>query len=101
VIDVAQEMVVIETLTQVCRYPHAHGTVFTKGSITCLPVQPKVRVGSHELGHAISADMVHWQNLPVALHEEPGQYMVTRGARWLTRQHQRPVQESDPQDPHA
>jgi fructan beta-fructosidase len=31
-------------------------------------------------GHAISTDMVHWQNLPVALHEDPGKYMVYSGS---------------------
>jgi len=47
---------------------------------------PEGNVWGHmSWGHAISADMVHWQNLPVALHEEPGQYMVYSGARWLTR----------------
>ena len=31
-------------------------------------------------GHAVSSDMVHWRNLPVALREVPGNYMVYSGS---------------------
>ena len=59
-----------------------NGTVFYKGEYHLFyQYNPEGNVWGHmSWGHAISADMVHWQNLPVALHEEPGQYMVYSGS---------------------
>jgi fructan beta-fructosidase len=42
---------------------------------------PEGNVWGHmSWGHTISSDMVHWQNLPVALHEVPGEFMVYSGS---------------------
>ena len=59
-----------------------NGTVFYKGEYHLFyQYNPEGNVWGHmSWGHAVSADMVHWQNLPVALHEEPGQYMVYSGS---------------------
>ena len=37
-------------------------------------------MGAHELGACRQHDLAHWQNLPVALPEESGQYMVFSGS---------------------
>ena len=60
----------------------ANGTVFYKGEYHLFyQYNPEGNVWGHmSWGHAVSPDMVHWQNLPVALHEEPGQYMVYSGS---------------------
>jgi fructan beta-fructosidase len=59
-----------------------NGTVFYKGEYHLFyQYNPEGNVWGHmSWGHAVSSDMVHWQNLPVALHEEPGQYMVYSGS---------------------
>lgn len=36
--------------------------------------------GHMSWGHAVSADMLHWKNLPVAIPEEAGQYMIYSGS---------------------
>jgi fructan beta-fructosidase len=36
--------------------------------------------GHMSWGHAVSADMLHWKNLPVAIPEEPGKYMIYSGS---------------------
>jgi len=59
-----------------------NGTVFYKGEYHLFyQHNPEGNVWGHmSWGHAVSSDMVHWQNLPVALREEPGQYMVYSGS---------------------
>jgi fructan beta-fructosidase len=59
-----------------------NGTVFYKGEYHLFyQYNPESNVWGHmSWGHAISSDMVHWQNLPVALHEVPGEYMVYSGS---------------------
>lgn len=59
-----------------------NGTVFYKGEYHLFyQHNPEGNVWGHmSWGHAISTDMVHWQNLPVALPEEPGLYMVYSGS---------------------
>ncbi len=36
--------------------------------------------GHMSWGHAVSADMLHWKNLPVAIPEEPGKFMIYSGS---------------------
>src|SRR5580704_16570363 len=66
----------------------ANGTVFYKGEYHLFyQYNPEGAVWGHmSWGHAVSADMVHWQNLPVALKEEPGKYMVYSGSAVVDRE---------------
>jgi len=59
-----------------------NGTVFYQGEYHLFyQYNPEGNVWGHmSWGHAVSPDLVHWQNLPVALHEEPGKYMVYSGS---------------------
>jgi fructan beta-fructosidase len=59
-----------------------NGTVFYKGEYHLFyQYNPEGNVWGHmSWGHAISTDLVHWQNLPVALREEPDQYMAYSGS---------------------
>jgi fructan beta-fructosidase len=60
----------------------ANGTVFYKGEYHLFyQYNPEGQVWGHmSWGHTVSTDMVHWQNLPVALREDPGNYMVYSGS---------------------
>lgn len=60
----------------------ANGTVFYKGEYHLFyQYNPEGNVWGHmSWGHTVSNDMVHWQNLPVALREDPGKYMVYSGS---------------------
>jgi len=60
----------------------ANGTVFYKGEYHLFyQYNPEGNVWGHmSWGHAISTDLVHWQNLPIALREEAGLYMVYSGS---------------------
>ena len=59
-----------------------NGTVFYKGEYHLFyQYNPEGNVWGHmSWGHAVSSDLVHWRNLPVALHEDPGKYMVYSGS---------------------
>ncbi len=79
----------------------ANGTVFYKGEYHLFyQYNPEGNVWGHmSWGHAVSRDLVHWQNLPVALHEVPGQYMAYSGSAvvdWNNRSGL--CQNPDPQD---
>ena len=36
--------------------------------------------GHMSWGHAVSSDLLHWRNLPVAIPEEPGKFMIYSGS---------------------
>ena len=60
----------------------ANGTVFYKGEYHLFyQYNPEGNVWGHmSWGHAVSTDLVHWQNLPVALREDPANYMIYSGS---------------------
>jgi fructan beta-fructosidase len=79
----------------------ANGTVFYKGEYHLFyQYNPEGNVWGHmSWGHAVSTDMVLWQNLAVALHEEPGQYMVYSGSAVVDWNNSSGLcQNPDPQD---
>jgi fructan beta-fructosidase len=59
-----------------------NGTVFYKGEYHLFyQYNPEGEVWGHmSWGHAVSTDTIHWQHLPIALREEPGNYMVYSGS---------------------
>ena len=79
----------------------ANGTVFYKGEYHLFyQYNPEGNVWGHmSWGHAVSSDLVHWQNLPVALHEVPGQYMAYSGSAVVDWNNSSGLcQNPDPQD---
>ena len=78
-----------------------NGTVFYKGEYHLLyQYNPEGNVWGHmSWGHAVSPDIVHWQNLPVALHEVPAEYMVYSGSAVVDWQNTSGLcRSTDPQD---
>jgi len=59
-----------------------NGTVYYKGEYHLFyQYNPEGNTWGHMgWGHAVSTDLVHWQNLPIALHEQPGKYMIFSGS---------------------
>jgi fructan beta-fructosidase len=78
-----------------------NGTVFYKGEYHLFyQYNPEgKRWGHMGWGHAVSPDLVHWQNLPTALHEVPGDYMVYSGSAVVDRKNSSGLcRSSDAQD---
>jgi fructan beta-fructosidase len=78
-----------------------NGTVFYQGEYHLFyQYNPEGNVWGHmSWGHAVSSDLVHWQNLPVALHEVPGQYMAYSGSAVVDWNNSSGLcQNPDPQD---
>jgi len=59
-----------------------NGLVYYKGEYHLFyQHNPQGTVWGHmSWGHAISTDMLHWKNLPVAIAEEPGKFMIYSGS---------------------
>ena len=77
-----------------------NGTVFYKGEYHLFyQHNPEGNVWGHmSWGHAVSTDLVHWQNLPVALHEGPN-YMIYSGSAVVDEDNSSGLcKNSDPQD---
>jgi fructan beta-fructosidase len=56
--------------------------------------------GHMSWGHAVSRDMLHWKNLPVAIPEVAGQYMIYSGSAVVDRRNASGLCAStDPRDP--
>ncbi|HMD38983.1 MAG TPA: glycoside hydrolase family 32 protein [Candidatus Acidoferrum sp.] len=56
--------------------------------------------GHMNWGHAVSADMLHWKNLPVAIPEAEGQYMIYSGSAVVDWHNASGLcQSADPGDP--
>jgi fructan beta-fructosidase len=80
----------------------ANGTVFYEGEYHLFyQYNPQGNVWGHmSWGHAIGSDLVHWRNLPVALHEIAGEYMVYSGSAVVDSKNTSGLCEhSGPQDP--
>src|ERR1700737_2700495 len=78
-----------------------NGTVFYKGEYHLFyQYNPEGNVWGHmSWGHAVSVDMVHWQNLPIALHEVADEYMVYSGSAVVDRDNTSGLcKNPDPQD---
>jgi fructan beta-fructosidase len=59
-----------------------NGLVYYKGEYHLFyQYNPQGTVWGHmSWGHAVSTDMLHWKNLPVAIPEEPGKFMIYSGS---------------------
>jgi fructan beta-fructosidase len=79
-----------------------NGLVFYKGEYHLFyQYNPQGAVWGHmSWGHAVSADMLHWHHLPVAIPEETGQYMIYSGSAVVDWHNSSGLcASSDPNDP--